>query len=711
MYFFRNLYEIISKKNNDGFAIPQILILGIGVAVGVSGLIASSILGLTGSRINRQELLAKSASYSGISTLKSILNDNSKDRLFNYFWLVDNCSQKASDCSTTKIETPPTQYWADDIWCDGEPNCKGRQKAPFCTPNANITWADEERIIQNLFSSSNYIGNTLNGSKQEFEQAFNLISSKYTGTEFFGTNSILIEGISIPKNSTNKSGSNKVRVNIQINSETSEAGFGFLSAGENNADKKDSLFLGNLLVTPTNTAKGSIIWRTNLNNESDCINFKELAKGLNSSIPENGKGGIWIQPLGLPKQPRLRNIINKGTLICTPKNINKTNSSCKLDAGDESQKTFRINSLFVRGPGSKFEVSTSDNKKIILEIMGDIDIGNQGVFCHRNSLGECGSGKPENLTILFKQKTKNLGNKLICNRDNRNGGVRIKNNSRYVDFNYPINNELLPGHSFLIDNTGVNSNGKFGAFIYGPKTTFISAKPKSKWVQIQTTDKINSNPGLIVISRGSYGYINNSEGTTVKSTITNLILNSDQRLIPYGGHESIDNIEIIGIGQKISSLPFNSQFSTSANYVFLLFDHSTSNYHLRTFEKRKVNNFNEASLKYSYPGEFAVLNPKNSQNNINLGNNLDDASFAKQWLQAFDIEVMKLSNNNSRNFSGAAWVKNLCFDEDGEKTWNFSKDFVDKLVTWHGNQFNWGVKYYRGKSIILWDTLRDFQSN
>jgi len=209
MYFFRNLYEIISKKNNDGFAIPQILILGIGVAVGVSGLIASSILGLTGSRINRQELLAKSASYSGISTLKSILNDNSKDRLFNYFWLVDNCSQKASDCSTTKIETPPTQYWADDIWCDGEPNCKGRQKAPFCTPNANITWADEERIIQNLFSSSNYIGNTLNGSKQEFEQAFNLISSKYTGTEFFGTNSILIEGISIPKNSTNKSGSNK----------------------------------------------------------------------------------------------------------------------------------------------------------------------------------------------------------------------------------------------------------------------------------------------------------------------------------------------------------------------------------------------------------------------------------------------------------------------------------------------------------------------
>ena len=193
MYFFRNNLIRISKKNNKGFAIPQVLILGIGVAVGVSGLIASSILGLTGSRINRQELLSKSASYSGINTFKSLLNDNSKDRLFNYFWLVDNCSEKASNCITTKIETPPNQYWADDIWCDGEPNCKGRQKAPFCNPNANITWEDEKRVIQNLFASPNYIGNILNGSKQEFEQAFNLISSKYTGTENFGTNSILIE--------------------------------------------------------------------------------------------------------------------------------------------------------------------------------------------------------------------------------------------------------------------------------------------------------------------------------------------------------------------------------------------------------------------------------------------------------------------------------------------------------------------------------------
>ena len=67
--------------------------------------------------------------------------------------------------------------------------------------------------------------------------------------------------------------------------------------------------------------------------------------------------------------------------------------------------------------------------------------------------------------------------------------------------------------------------------------------------------------------------------------------------------------------------------------------------------------------------------------------------------------------NNIRNFSGATWVKNLCFDNFSEKNWRFSNNFIDKLVSWHGNEFNWGVKYYRGKSIILWDTLRDFQLN
>ena len=80
MHSWKKYFRSKLIRNNKGFALPQILIIGIGIAVGVSGLMAASILGLAGSRINRQELLAKSSSYSGISKLRSLLNDNTRGR-------------------------------------------------------------------------------------------------------------------------------------------------------------------------------------------------------------------------------------------------------------------------------------------------------------------------------------------------------------------------------------------------------------------------------------------------------------------------------------------------------------------------------------------------------------------------------------------------------------------------------------------------------
>ena len=208
--FFRNI-----TKNSVGFALPQILIIGIGIAIGVSGIMAASILGLTGSRINRQELLAKSASYSGITKIRALFNDNSQGRLFNYFWLVNNCSEKANDCEDAYIALPSNEYWADDKWCNGEDNCRGRQKAPFCRSNSNFLWSQEQEIVRDLFIDDNNVGETLSDDlKKEFKQSFNIISTKYIGTENSGINSILIEGKSLPNNSVNESASNKLRVNI-----------------------------------------------------------------------------------------------------------------------------------------------------------------------------------------------------------------------------------------------------------------------------------------------------------------------------------------------------------------------------------------------------------------------------------------------------------------------------------------------------------------
>ena len=51
--------------------------------------------------------------------------------------------------------------------------------------------------------------------------------------------------------------------------------------------------------------------------------FSGIGNAENASLPANGNGGIWIQPLNLPKQPRLKNVIDIGTLICTQKDMKK----------------------------------------------------------------------------------------------------------------------------------------------------------------------------------------------------------------------------------------------------------------------------------------------------------------------------------------------------------------------------------------------------
>ena len=46
-----------------------------------------------------------------------------------------------------------------------------------------------------------------------------------------------------------------------------------------------------------------------------------------------------------------------------------------------------------------------------------------------------------------------------------------------------------------------------------------------------------NNTSMIITSRGSYGYILNTLNKSVEGNITNLILDSDLTLIPYGGYQ------------------------------------------------------------------------------------------------------------------------------------------------------------------------------
>ena len=121
MDFGKNSQKLIYQK---GFAIPQVLLLGIGISVALTGILSTTILNLAGSRFNRQELMSKSSSESGITNIRNLLND-SGDSFFHYFWVSDSCSATAASCPSgisvgkVTIPDPPMEYWSDEIWCNG----------------------------------------------------------------------------------------------------------------------------------------------------------------------------------------------------------------------------------------------------------------------------------------------------------------------------------------------------------------------------------------------------------------------------------------------------------------------------------------------------------------------------------------------------------------------------------------------------------------
>ena len=91
---------------------------------------------------------------------------------------------------------------------------------------------------------------------------------------------------------------------------------------------------------------------------------------------------------------------------------------------------------------------------------------------------------------------------------------------------------------------------------------------------------------------------------------------------------------------------------------------------------------------------------------MNLGSNLENNSYINMWLDTFNINLE--SNNDILEIFLVQLGLNFCLDNEGTKTWEFSKDFIENLIAWLWRVFNWGIKSYRGQSIILWDTLRDF---
>ena len=732
----KNIDNSLSKINKEsGFVLPQILILSIGLAVGITGLLAVSIRRVNTNRIALLEIQAKNAAESGVSTVKALLN-NSKEGVLFYYWLAKSCSllAKNTECYQPGSGANPRiwpgtpiqgifpdlsrMYWTDTggKWCDGVKGCFGRQIAPKCTyagkgrQAGGIPWfAYSQGVNKLLDRNKEKVGFDIPSVKTNHQQTFSLIASDYVGNEVSGTTGLLIEGFAQPKNSPNIDiASNKLRVEISVSRVVTPQAFGIISAGETEKDGElingQSMYLNNFSIKGDKV--GSIIWRKNINRVGDCSKLTSMV-GLKSrdGLPDNSKGmgGLFVQPILLPEKPSIKAAkgkINIDSTFCYPGNSKNIQSKCNLLA--ESIKTFptterivTIDDLFVYGKDGVFDIVTSDKSRVKLIVNGSIHVANEGLICHRDKTlnAKCGSGKPENLTIMFEQPGQNslpgIGNingkqELACSAD---GGLMIRENKN------------VPFNSLIISNTGDTSE-KLSGFVYGPQTTFSTTKSSAPYYQKPKPTLRN-----LVIARGLYAFIDNPEGSNFDKS-PRLIKSPNGKLIPFQINNNkvwdsnMQNIEIIALGKKINIPP-----ATHYDNVALVWNKKNKTFSLWGMDL-KTQNVSGSNISI----EGRLVDPKVPGGLIPLGTNpFMLVPNGNSWLSYYGIELIQNKTNVDRNFEMIAWMKNFCLDNQGKVNWEFNKNFNKNLVERFAKiDFNYGVPYFRGQSIKVWDTLRSF---
>ncbi len=728
----RKKVEPSSNENLDeGFALTQILILSIALGIGITALLSSSILRLTSSKINTLEINSRNASYSAISNLRSLFN-NTKG-VYHYFWLAKACSGNATNISKECPSFNPIKdrhiwpgilnqgqypdlsklYWTDDkTWCSGSSGCIGRQVAPACTytgplNGSSINWNAYVNSLNTVIDNQeDYIGHNVPNTIRDSLQSYFIKSTNFVGTEHGGENSILVEGFTRsnqPQGLKPISSNNKLRVNIGISKIVPDSGFAFISAGENELDT-NSLYLGKFSVMGDKT--GSIVWRKNIYNKTDCVNVRHHAGSLNNSgLPDNTKnqGGIWAQPLLLPGTPNHQNSalnpghsLNLGSVFCTPFNSNSASSKCKalndLTRGNTRNGKILIDNLFVQGDGAIFSIVTDRNNPITLEVTGDIEISNYGKLCHRSSANaNCGSGAPENLTIIFNQPNVNK-QEVACSWL---GGMDLATGTGTAN------------NTFVLSSTGRTTNEKFTGFIYSADTTFSTSNPSVPYYQNPANFYSNRQ---IVVSQGAYGIVENPFSSLDRDK-SPILINLNGKNIPFTSHTTaISNADPLG-GWKIIATGKRQPGLANTNLdpmndVLLLAGNPNG---LGWIYKLQGIYYDPSSGKY----QIATSNRNGKNYQINLGRQINlSNSNGIPWLTYYGIDWKQKNLNLSSgvNIDGVAWVKNLCLDHKHPTNWNFDRDTQTNLIDRYSEAINYGVPYYRGKVITAWDTLRDFDN-
>ena len=259
-----------------------------------------------------------------------------------------------------------------------------------------------------------------------------------------------------------------------------------------------------------------------------------------------------------------------------------------------------------------------------------------------------------------------------------------------------VQNQNIPYNTFILSNSGHSDRREpLSAFIYATDTTLSTSHSPVKYYQIP-----KAGSKLLVRTRGLYSYINNPEGYPFQDRAPRLLKTLNNKPIPFNKATKpfgSTTYHLIAIGNRsYYSYPGENTMLNMA----LITDSAQTHYWLVGLDIKQ------------YEAQFVFRNTNGRTWVKYLGRNpYGRTRYGRTWISHYGIELKEYKATDLY-ITGAAWMKNICLDKygNGKVFWDFKKDFNKDLVKRYSNnpKYNYGVPYYRGKSIKLWDTLRDF---
>ena len=519
--------------------------------------------------------------------------------------------------------------------------------------------------------------------------------------------------------------SQTTKARINLFSSIDPQGFGFISSGHFNNDKYSASLVG-LYVTSTQGSMpyGTILLNRNSNNITcaDIPSFFNLKTNPNTSssearlptYPRLLNGGLLVHSVRFPNSPTSLTAQGTPSPIQLKRFVVRV-PQITLQSLNRGHQIYDVENLFILKDSSLF-VETSDSNPVTLRVSDSIDISHGARLCNVTPGSRiCGSGKPSNLTIEFRDDvwkhvpptssyrfvdSKQLpssskqftfsNNESYCSVGPGGLGDLIATNSNRSLRN-PRPNSQQPGPSFTVGSTGL-SNESLNSFIYGKYVSFNSigtprALPLHKKAFYQSGSSTTSyrSPN-IVVHRGRLSLLDAQDNLylllspTESSYFPNRITlnHSDPHRKTYPtvrispDSKSLAGTHVIGLSDPNTSpekvwIGYNN---TSNQFIIRSYSYPNYTYNRGWNGAERVKELQLDTISPSIVHNGISLPTTVNVSNISQLNTLksilldryDIALFSPITSSVFSDRSSNISRYRatSRNYKGIAWVRHFC---------------------------------------------------